>query len=200
MHAFATKDQLIYEYQNPPSEVAELASMSMELLSMENWDIFYEDKRELKKAKLEQLYRTIEILPWVMIVDSFQHWIYTNPNHSIEERDEKFAKLMEEFNPGVNWEGLKVEKSHRWLRQLHIFEVPFYYIEYAISQLGALSIYRNYLENRELGLKRYDDFLKLGYSKSVKEIYETAGIKFEFSREYIGELMKFLKSEIEKIK
>lgn len=198
MHSFATSDEPLVSYKDTPSEVAELASMSMELMSMEAWDEFYTDDKELRKAKLDQLYRTMEILPWVMIVDSFQHWIYLNPNHTSIERDEKFGEIMDRFNTGVNWEGLSKEKQMRWLMQLHIFEVPFYYIEYAISQLGAIGIYKNYKENREIGLSKYNEFLKLGYSKPVDEIYETAGISFDFSEENLKRLVDFISLELKK--
>jgi len=198
MHSFATSYEPLISYKDTPSEVAELASMSMELMSMEAWDEFYKDEKELKKAKLDQLYRTMELLPWVMTVDSFQHWIYLNPSHTSIERDEKFGEIMDRFNTGVDWKGLSKEKQMRWLMQLHIFEVPFYYIEYAISQLGALGIYKNYKENRETGLTKYNEFLKLGYSKPIDEIYETAGIKFDFSEGNLKELVDFIKLELEK--
>lgn len=198
MHSFATSNEPLISYKDTPSEVAELASMSMELISMEAWDEFYTDDTELKKAKLDQLYRTMEILPWVMIVDSFQHWIYLNPNHTSIERDEKFGEIMDRFNTGVDWKGLSKEKEMRWLMQLHIFEVPFYYIEYAISQLGAIGIYKNYKKNRETGIDKYNKFLKLGYSKSVDEIYKTAGIKFDFSKENLKKLVDFIKIELKK--
>ncbi len=198
MHSFATSDESLVSYKDTPSEVAELASMSMELMTMEAWDEFYTDDAELKKAKLDQLYRTMEILPWVMIVDSFQHWIYLNPSHTSIERDKKFGEIMDRFNTGVDWKGLLKEKQMRWLMQLHIFEVPFYYIEYAISQLGAIGIYKNYKKNRETGLNRYNEFLKLGYSKPVDEIYKTAGIKFDFSEENLKELVDFIRMELKK--
>ncbi|UUV18633.1 M3 family oligoendopeptidase [Fusobacteria bacterium ZRK30] len=196
MHSFATSSEPLISYKDTPSEVAELASMSMELISMEAWDEFYTDDTELKKAKLDQLYRTMEILPWVMIVDSFQHWIYLNPNHTSIERDKKFGEIMDRFNTGVDWKELSKEKQMRWLMQLHIFEVPFYYIEYAISQLGAIGIYKNYKKNRETGINKYNKFLKLGYSKPVDEIYKTAGIKFDFSKENLKELVDFIKMEL----
>ncbi|WP_319370974.1 M3 family oligoendopeptidase [uncultured Ilyobacter sp.] len=199
LHSFATKDERLMYYKDTPSEVAELASMSMEFLSMDKWNRFYEKENDLKKAKKEQIIGALQTFPWVMTVDAFQHWIYLNPNHTQEERDTKFEELMDRFNTGINWQGLESEKSVTWLKQLHIFEVPFYYIEYAISQLGAIGIYKNYKDNREKNLGRYEEFLSLGYSKSIEEIYETAGIKFDFSEGYISELANFLKIELENL-
>lgn len=200
MHSFAKKDIKISQYKDIPSEIAELASMSMELLTLDYLNEYYKDDEDLKKAKKEQLKGTIEFLPWCMIVDAFQQWIYTNPNHTAKERSEYFSSLMDRFNVGVDYTGLEKEKASRWFRQLHIFEVPFYYIEYAISQLGALAIYKNYKENGKKAVEQYEDFLNLGYSKSVSELYEVAGIKFDFSEGYIKEMVEFIKNELETLK
>jgi oligoendopeptidase F len=200
MHTFATKDIRIGEYRNTPSEVAELASMAMEFLSMELWDKYYEDRNDLKKAKLDQFKGALGFLPWGMIVDALQHWIYLNPDHKATEREEEFSSLMERFNSGVDWSGLEDYRKIMWLFQLHIFEVPFYYIEYAMSQLGALAIYRNYKESgKEKALEDYENFLELGYSRSVKELYETAGVNFDFSDSYMKEIAEFVNKELQKL-
>ncbi|KLO24840.1 M3 family oligoendopeptidase [Marinitoga sp. 1155] len=198
-HTFYSKDIPISILKDFPSEVAELASMSMELLTLEYLDEYYNNPEDLKKAKREQLEGTLKILPWVMIVDAFQHWIYTNPNHTIEERDNYFGELMDRFNPGIDWSGLDKEKRIRWLRQLHIFEVPFYYIEYAMSQLGAIAVYKNYKENGKKAIAQYKNFLNSGFKYPVKKLYEIAGIKFDFSEKYISELVEFIMNEIESL-
>ena len=199
MHSFATRDERLVTYQDSPSEVAELASMSMEFMSMEGWRNYYPEDEEYIKAKREQVVRSLETLPWVMVIDAYQHWIYLNPENTHAEREEKFRELMERFNPGIDWTDLDTEKGIAWLNQLHIFEVPFYYIEYAISQLGAMGMYKNYKENPEKALINYEKFLKLGYSKSIEEIYETAGLKFDFSEGYIRELVDFLALELKEL-
>lgn len=198
MHSFETLNLPVF-YRPHRMEVAELASMSMELISMEYWNEFYEDPEDLKKAKIEELEGALYFLPWCMIVDAFQHWIYTNPEHTPRERDEYFAHLMDRFNPGVDWSNLDKEKKTRWLFQLHIFEVPFYYIEYGIAQIGALAIYRNYLEDSERVLKNYTEFLKVGCSLPIDKAYKTAGIKLDFSRDYLREIVNFVAKEIEKL-
>ena len=197
MHAKAISDITIDNFRDTPSEIAELASMSMELITMDYWDEFYANKEDLKKAKKEQLEGTLSFLPWCMIVDAFQHWIYTNPNHTAEERHEYFSSLMDRFNTIVDWNGLKKEKENRWMFQLHIFEVPFYYIEYGMSQLGALAIYKNYKENPETAIKQYKDFLKAGYTVPTDVLYEIAGIKFKFDETYLSELVQFVKNELD---
>jgi len=199
MHSFATRDERLITYQDSPSEVAELASMSMEFMSMDGWKNYYPVHEDYIKAKREQVVRSLETLPWVMIIDAYQHWIYLNPENTAGDREVKFRELMERFNPGIDWTDLDIQKGIAWLNQLHIFEVPFYYIEYAISQLGAVGMYKNYKENPEKALVNYENFLKLGYSKSIEEIYETAGLKFDFSEGYIKELVDFLAMELKEL-
>jgi len=198
MHSFETL-HLPTLYRPERMEVAELASMSMELISMEQWREFYESEEDFKKAKIEELEGTLTFLPWCVIVDAFQHWIYTNPNHTPKERYDYFAHLMDRFNPGVDWTGLEEEKRTRWLFQLHIFEVPFYYIEYGIAQIGALDVYRNYLKDPEKALQDYLRFLRVGCSSPVDEVYRTAGAKLDFSREHLREIVGFVAGEIEKL-
>lgn len=197
MHTFSMKDIRIEAYRSTPSEVAELASMAMEFISMDLWDKYYDDKNDLLKAKKEQLKGSLEFLPWCMIIDAFQQWIYTKPDHTPEERENYFVGLMKRFSTGVDWKGLEKFKKIMWLFQLHIFEVPFYYIEYGISQLGALAVYRNYKKfGKEKALEKYEDFLKAGYTIPVNELYEKVGIKFDFSIEYVKELVDFVKEEL----
>jgi oligoendopeptidase F len=198
LHSFAKKDERISEYRNTPSEVAELASMSMELLVTDYLDEFYIDKNDIRKAKKEQLEGSIFMFLIVAVVDTFQHWIYLHPEYSASKRDEEYARIRDRFNAGVDWSGLEQEKEISWMKTLHIFEIPFYYIEYAISQLGAIALYKQFKENPEKAIRNYKNFMKLGYSKSVPEIYEAAGIKFDFSKEYLEEMIGFVMGELEK--
>jgi oligoendopeptidase F len=131
-----------------------------------------------------------------MVVDAFQHWIYTHPEHTGEERLEYFGQLMDRFGVGFNYTGLEREKQISWIRQLHIYEVPFYYIEYGMAQLGALAVYKNYKENPAKAVEAYQNFLNLGYTKPTNELYETAGVKFDFTEEYIREIVEFVKEEL----
>ncbi|GIK70570.1 MAG: oligoendopeptidase F [Bacteroidota bacterium] len=200
IHSFLTKDLELTPFKSFPSEVAELASMSMELLSMEHWDIFFEDEEELKRAKREQLQKVLETLPWVATIDKFQHWIYENPTHSVEERYATWKNLMNDFGSNiVDYSGLEEEYANTWQKQLHLFEVPFYYIEYGFAQLGAIAVWRNFKQNKEKALDQYMAALSLGYTKSIGEIYQTAGIRFDFSPEYVKELADFVKAELIKI-
>ncbi len=199
VHSFLSRDLSLTEFKSTPSEVAELASMSMELFSMEHWDVFYENENDLKRAKLEQLEKALGTLPWVAAIDKFQHWIYTT-EHTAAERKEKWLEIDRELgNQKVNWEGEERSHAIMWQRQLHLYEVPFYYIEYGMAQLGAIAMWREFILKGEKALNNYMEALKLGYTKSIGEIYETAGIKFNFSASYVKELADFVKEELSKI-
>jgi oligoendopeptidase F len=197
MHNMLSKDIVMYQYSSSPSEVAELASMSMELISFEHWKDFYAPD-VLNALRHNELMEKIKFLPWGVVGDAFQHWIYTNPEHTPKERGEYFASLLDRFKIGGDWNGLEKEKAMRWMMQLHIFQFPFYYIEYVMAQLGAIGVYRNYRNDPVKALAQYENFLKLGYSKSVSEVYEAAGVPFDFSEKYISELVEFLRGELKK--
>ncbi len=200
VHTFLTADLELNDFKHCPSEVAELASMSMELISMDYWDEFFSNPEELKRAKQYQLKDVLKTLPWVAVVDKFQHWIYENPNHTSEERTAAWKRIFTEFGANfVDWSNHEKALANLWQKQLHIFEVPFYYVEYGIAQLGAIAVWKNYKENPENGLNSYINALKLGYTKSIKEIYKTAGIEFNFSAGYIRELAQFVMSELKKL-
>ncbi len=199
VHSFLSRDLAMTEFKSTPSEVAELASMAMELLSMDHWDVFYNDAADLKRAKLEQLEKALETLPWVASIDKFQHWIYTT-KHTAQQRKEKWLTISSELgNQILDWEGNENVHANLWQKQLHLYEVPFYYVEYGMAQLGAIAMWRSYKQLGEQGLDNYMDALKLGYTKTIGEIYETAGIKFDFSASYVKELADFIKDELEKL-
>ena len=199
VHSFLSRDLSMTEFKSTPSEVAELASMSMELLSMKHWDVFYDNKEDLKRAKREQLEKALEGLPWIAAIDKFQHWIYTT-DHTAEQRREQWMEISSELgNPVVNWEGQEDSLANQWQKQLHLYEVPFYYIEYGMAQLGAIAMWREYILKGEVALDNYTRALKLGYTKSIGEIYETAGIQFDFSAKYVKELSEFIKTQLSEI-
>jgi len=200
VHNFLTKDLELNDFKSPPMEVAELASMSMELISMDHWDIFFSNADELKRAKREHLEDLIETLPWVATIDKFQHWIYENPAHSLDQRKTNWIKIYDRFADTVtDWSGLEEGKNYLWQKQLHLYEVPFYYIEYGMAQLGAIAVWRNFKKNNQKGLQGYRNALSLGYMRTIPEIYKAAGIKFDFSKAYIKELMNFVREELSKI-
>jgi oligoendopeptidase F len=200
VHSFLSRDLKLTSFKNVPSEVAELASMSMELLSMKYWDAFYSNPEELNRAKREQLEGILKILPWIAQIDAFQHWVYENINHTKEERKAYLLKLSSDYGTGLtDWTGYEDQVTYSWQRQLHLFEVPFYYIEYGIAQLGALGIWKNSQANYQETITNYKDALSLGYTTSIPKIYATAKIKFDFSSHYLKELVDFVQEELGKL-
>lgn len=199
MHSFLTRDEPLIFYRNTPMEMSETASMGMELLTIPFWNSFYSGV-DLKRAIREHLEDIVRYFLWFAIVDKFQHWIYLHPRHSIRERDQYYESLMIEFGTSVDdWNGFEQYRQNYWQKQLHIFENPFYYIEYAIAQLGALQIYRNYLQDREGALNAYIEGLKLGSSATLPEVWKVMKIHFDFSEQTVSEMMKFLKKELEEL-
>lgn len=200
VHSFLTRDLELNEFKNTPAEVAELASMSMELISMEHWDLFFEDEEELKRAKREHLEQIIETLPWVATIDKFQHWIYENPDHAKEDRKATWNEIFSTFSDNItDWSLLSENKDYLWQKQLHLYEVPFYYIEYGMAQLGAIAIWKNFKEDPHKGLEGYINALKLGYTKSIPQVYAAANIKFDFSKKYINQLISLVRDEMDKL-
>ena len=197
VHSILTKDLELNTFRNFPSEVAELASMSMELLTMDYWHVFFENEDDLKRAKIKHLEDIIETLPWVATIDKFQHWIYENPQHSPAQRSQAWLQIYEQFSDNItDWSGLENYKAAMWHKQLHVFELPFYYIEYGIAQLGAIGVWKNYKQNPKNGLDGYINALKIGYTQPMKAIYAAAGIDFNFSNEHIANLIDFVKTEL----
>lgn len=201
VHSVLTKDLKVNALKHCPSEVAELASMSMELISMDAWDVFFDNEKDLLRAKIEQLEGVLDVLPWIATVDKFQHWIYTHKNHSREEREKAWIEIFDTFGSDlIDYSEFEENKKIMWHKQLHIFEVPFYYIEYGIAQLGAIAVWKRYKNNPKQALAEYKAALALGYTKTIPEIYETAGIKFDFSEAYVSDLLEFVSDELQKLK
>jgi len=192
VHSFLVQDIRLNSLKHTPSEVAELASMTMELLSLDFYSEFYDNADEEKRAKKEQISRCLMVLSWIAAIDAFQQWLYDNPKHTHEEREKVWVSIYKRFHGDlVNWEGYEESLHNLWQKQGHIFEVPFYYIEYGIAQLGAIAIWRNYQTNPSKGLAQYISALKLGYTETIPVIYEAGGIKFDFSETYVKELVAY---------
>jgi oligoendopeptidase F len=200
IHSFLAHPLSLSAFKEYPMEIAEVASMSMELFTMNHWQAFFDNVHDLNRAQEHQLERTITIFPWIAIIDKFQHWVYENPNHSIEERTQAWTTIAKEFSTNsIDYSGLDQYRAIGWQRQLHLFEVPFYYIEYGIAQLGAIGMWMQYQKNPTLALENYMNALSLGGTKTLPELYQTAGISFDFSSNYVKTLMDFTKDELEKL-
>lgn len=200
IHSWLSNSLELTGFKHTPSEIAEVASMAMELISMDHWDAFFPDAGELKRAKRYQLEKILSILPWIATVDAFQHWVYTNPLHSAEERQQAWIQTYRRFaGDVVDRSDMAVFEPYGWHRQLHIYEVPFYYIEYGIAQLAAIGIWKNYRSNPKAALDGYVKALEAGYTFTLPELYQMAGISFDFSPQYIQSLASFVQDELKKL-
>jgi oligoendopeptidase F len=200
VHTFLVHPLELTAFKETTSEIAEVASMSMELMSMEHWNIFYPNAEELQRAKKNHLQYILSLLTKTCLGDSFQFWVYENPNHTMEERRNKWTELQQRFTPkNMDWTGYEDFFRTRYQSIMHFYQVPFYYIEYAFAQLGALAIWKNFKQNPQKTVEDYKRALSLGYTKSIPDFYETAGAKFDFSKPYISSLVSFLKEEIQKL-
>ena len=200
VHSFLAHPLPLSGFKEYPMEIAEVASMAMELFTMNHWESFFSTDADLVRAKEHQLERVITIFPWIATIDKFQHWVYEHPVHTGAERSAAWEATLAEFQDSViDYSGLENYRSNAWQRQLHLFEVPFYYIEYGIAQLGAIGMWMQYKNNSQQALDNYCNALSLGATKTLPELYKTAGLEFDFSPEKIKVLMDFVKAEMDKL-
>ncbi len=202
-HSMLCRSEPLLDYRHSPIEFAEVASMSMELLTMKHWggsEGYYPDQADHNRAMRKQLQGSISLLAWIATIDAFQHWIYTHPTHSREERLAYWLELESRFGAGVDWSGLDDEHKWLWQRQPHLWGHPFYYIEYGIAQLGALQLWLMSLEEGQAAaIDAYMRALSLGGSRPLPELFEAAGLSFEFGPSMVGTLVDRVERELAKL-
>ena len=197
-HSMLCVDEPLVAYRHSPIEFAEVASMSMELLTMPHWQAYYPDETQRQRARREQLEGAVSILPWIATIDAFQHWVYTNPTHTREQRNAYWLTLDERFGAAVSWDGLDPHREYQWQKQGHLFGNPFYYIEYGIAQLGALGLWLMSLENgTAAALAAYKRALSLGGSRPLPELFAAAGLPFDFGDAIVGRIVRAVERELE---
>ncbi|HEY3249428.1 MAG TPA: M3 family oligoendopeptidase [bacterium] len=197
-NAFAARELEILQYRFPPAEFAEVASMGMELLAFPYLDAFYPEPSTYQRALRDRIDKVILVLPWIATIDAFQQWLYENRGHSRDQRRQAWIRFYRRFHPSVDWSGYDRALRSAWHRQLHVFQYPFYYIEYGIAQLGALQIWQQSRQNFAAALGRYLDALALGGSRPLPELFSTAGARFAFDGEAIGPLSRALSEELDR--
>ncbi|MBS1254093.1 MAG: Oligoendopeptidase F, plasmid [Anaerolineales bacterium] len=203
-HAFhfteSLRHPLIWNHDGP-MEFCEVASMAMELLSApyleKNKGGFY-DEDDARRAYAEQLRGIVEFLPYMAMVDGFQHWVYVDAPADVTPADlnAKWSELWDRFMAGIDYSGLEAQKETGWHRKTHIFSTPFYYVEYGLAQLGALQVWRNALEDQAQAVADYRAALALGDTRPLPELFETAGATFAFDRETVRELMNLVQAQL----
>ncbi len=202
-HAYLASDKELIWQRGTGSEAAELASMSMELLASPFFalPVGYYTPDQARRAQAAHLEDVLLALPHIASVDAFQRWIYTSgQGHDRDARDVAWLELRARFESGVDWSGLDRERTARWYRQLHIFELPFYYIEYGIAQLGALQIWKQSLTDPEGALAGYKAALRLGGTKSLPALYAAAGARLIFDADGMRELVGLVEDRLEMLR
>jgi len=171
-----------------PIEFAEVASMSMELLTQPWWDKFY-DSEQADRARRAHLEGVVFLLPWIATIDSFQHWIYANPGHSREERAEVWLSIRDKFGSKMDWTGHTDLRELSWQAQGHLFGVPFYYIEYGIAQLGSLQLWKTQMSDPQKALDDYANAMTLGNTRTLPELFSAADLELGFNEGHFMSLM-----------
>ncbi|MGQ0615036.1 MAG: M3 family oligoendopeptidase [Planctomycetaceae bacterium] len=194
-HVFETRPLELSFNRSAPIEFAEVASMSMELLGLDFADGPY-GAAAAARARREHLEHILEILAWISTVDCIQLELYARPGHTRAERRDLWLATLRRFRVDVDYSGFEEEEAARWHMQAHIFVHAFYYIEYAIAQLGALQVWRNFRKDPARAVTAYRKGLSLGYTQPLPKLFEAAGARFDFGARTVGELMKFVRSEL----
>jgi len=200
-HAFETAKLPYIQQRGVGLEFAEVASMGMELLALpwmgkEKGGFFAGE--DLARTRTEQLEKLILFWPYMAVVDSFQHWVYENPDAALEPAicDRIWGEHWQRFMPGVDWSGLEAEMMTGWHRKQHIHTAPFYYVEYGLAQLGAVQVWANALKDQEQAVRRYHESLKLGGTRSLPDLYATAGAEFAFDAQTLGKAVELIEQQL----
>jgi len=197
-HSMLSEQDPLLHYRHAPIEFAEVASMGMELIAHPYFERLYSEA-DANRARREHLEDLARMIPWTATIDAFQHWIYTNPGHTREERTACWRDLERRFGPVISWDGLEHFRDAGWQRQLHLFEVPFYYIEYGIAQLGALQLWQIARRDEGEALTKYREALALGGSRPLPALFETAGLRFDFGPDTMRSLMDDVAAELQRL-
>jgi oligoendopeptidase F len=203
-HAFESSHLPYNQQLQVPSEFAEVASMGMELLAApylgKSQGGFYSEA-DAARARIEHLETSICFWPYMAVVDAFQHWVYRHPQQSVhpDQCDAQWGSLWQRFMRGQDWSGLDAEMVTGWQRKLHIHQIPFYYVEYGLAQMGAMQVWRNALQDQGAAVKAYRQALSLGSTVSIPELYRTAGAKFTFDARTLGELVHLAEETIQRL-
>jgi oligoendopeptidase F len=199
-HTFAIRNQdmpIQYRGENIPLEFAEVASQTMEIIGGEHLEGTFYNKEDTERSRWEHLTSLVRLLAWIATIDAFQHWVYTNPGHSKEEREKYWISLREKYGGIESWKGYEKFRESFWQRQLHLYEVPFYYIEYAIAWTGALGLWTRYRKDPKGAISAYEKALALGGSKSLPDLFKAADMPFDFGpktiKPYVQEIRQALK-------
>lgn len=198
-HTFLTRDKgfpFLYRPGNMPTEFAEVASTAMELIGGEHLDGTFYGPEDAARSNREELETHVRLFGWIATIDAFQHWVYTHPGQTREEREDEWARTFRRFSGQASYEGYETYLRNRWQKQLHLFDVPFYYVEYGIAGLGALGLWIRYRKEPKEAISAYKDALSLGGSKPLPELFRAAGLPWDFGPKTVETYANELRSAL----
>ncbi len=183
------------DLQWPTSDACEVHSMGMEYLSMRHMDEFFseEDAEKFRRGRWKD---AIELVCYICVVDEFQHWIYEHPEASPEERDQAWSRIWDVYKPGIDFSGVEQYKYARWYAQGHIYWMPFYYIDYAIAETGAMQLALIDSEDPSKAMQRYLRLCQLGGTRSVLDIFSDVGLRSPFDPHLMRDLMHYAAGQL----
>jgi oligoendopeptidase F len=193
-HSWACRQEPLLAYRGSPIEFAEVASMGMECLALPHTGEFFgPDQPRATRRFFEKI---VGFFPYMASIDAFQHYVYTHVDAGLEAWKDHWQSLTRRFARELDLRGLEPQDRRSWQKKLHVYEVPFYYVEYGIAQLGALQVWRNSLGDYSQAVAEYRAGLALGGSRPLPDLFETAGCRFDFSdatlRPLVGAVMERL--------
>lgn len=203
-HVFETAPLPYMQQLDPPMEFAEVASMAMELVAApyltKDQGGFYSDE-DAARARVEHLEGMITFWPYMAVVDAFQHWAYNNHQAATDPAncDAKWAKLWDRFMVGIDYSGFDAIRVTGWQRKLHIFQVPLYYVEYGLAQLGAVQVWAKSLKDQAGAVKDYRKALALGGTATLPDLFATAGAKFAFDAGTLADAVALVETTINEL-
>lgn len=206
-HAFHVFEEahLPYYHQVPVGmEIGEVASSAMELLAsrfLVAGEAGFYTEEQAARALIEHLEEALLFWPYMAVVDAFQHWAYINPVDAMQPAlcDQMWSALWSRYMPGVDWGGLEEALVSGWQRKQHIFEAPFYYIEYGMAYMGAFQIWANSMKDYKAAVAAYRRALAMGGTATLPQLYEAAGAHFAFDASALTEAINLIEGMIEKL-
>jgi M3 family oligoendopeptidase len=181
--------------QRPTSDLAEVHSMGMEYLSMRHMDEYFAGD-DLVKFRRGRWKKAVTLLCYVCVVDEFQHWVYAHPSASPDQRDVEWNRLWDTYHPGIDYTGVEKYKAARWYAQSHIFAMPFYYIDYALAETGAMQLGLIDAQDHELGLEKYLELCRIGGTDSMQRVFRAIGLRSPFDASVMHDLMEHAAGEL----
>lgn len=190
--AYLSRDIEVPEYMSPTLEACEIHSMSMEFITWPWMELFFKEDEE--KYKFSHLSGAVSFIPYGVTVDEFQHFVYENPEATPEERKAKWREIEKKYLPFRDYEDNDLlNRGGYWFRQGHIFQVPFYYIDYTLAQVCAFQFWIAVRKDREKAWSDYVRLCKAGGSMPFSELVKYAGLKVPFEDGCIREVMEPIK-------